>query len=148
MPDLRLVPPGLLDSEEEGEYVILKDTKDAKTWYCAQVLEKFPYRIKVSYYTTLTSALPKYNKAAHKVRLHRLQELISLKTWTLSTVEASTIDPALSRKRNKLWTGQVPYQFLDDVLLVRNVGLTALGNLTLATALLAANLKIAHQVGA
>ncbi len=30
----------VLSPIEEGEYVILKDTKDAKTWYCAQVLEK------------------------------------------------------------------------------------------------------------
>ena len=64
------------------------------------------------------------------------------------TGEATTIDPILSRKRNKLWTGQVPCKFLDEVLLVRNVGLTALGSLTPASALLAANLKIAHQVGA
>jgi len=37
---------------EEGEYIIIKDTKDAKSWYCAQVLEKLPDRIKISYYTT------------------------------------------------------------------------------------------------
>ncbi len=43
---------------EEGEYVILKDTKDANTWYCAKVLEKLPDRIKVSYYTTSTLGLP------------------------------------------------------------------------------------------
>ncbi len=64
------------------------------------------------------------------------------------TGEATTIDPALSRKRNKLWTGQIPHKFLDDVLLLRNVGLTAFGNLTPATASLAAKLDIAHHVGA
>ncbi len=37
---------------EEDEYVIIKDTKDAKSWYCAQVLEKLPDRIKVSYVKT------------------------------------------------------------------------------------------------
>ena len=133
---------------EEGEYVILKDTKDANTWYCAQVLEKLPDRIKVSYLTTSILALPKYNKATYKQRLRRLQELVFLRTWTLSTGEATTGDPALSRKRVKLWTGQVPHKFLDDVLLVRHVGLTAFGNLTPATASLAAKLEIAHQVGA
>ena len=118
-------------------------------WYCAQVLEKLPDRIKVSYYTTSTPGLPKYNQASHKRRLPRLQELIFLRTWTLPTGETTTIDPALSRKRNKLWTGQVPHKFLDDVLLLlRNVGLAAFGNLTPATASLAAKLDIAHQVGA
>ncbi len=134
---------------EEGEYVILKDTKDSITWYCAQVLEeKLPDRIKVNYLTTSILALPKYSKATYTQRLRRLQELTLLRTWTLPTGEATTIDPALSRKRNKLWTGQIPHQFLDDVLLLRNVGLTAFGNLTPATASLAAKLNIAHHVGA
>ena len=133
---------------EEGEYVILKDTKDANTWYCAQVLEKLPDRIKVSYHPTSISALPKYGKASYTQRLRRLQELTFLRTWTLPTGEATTIDPALSRKRNKLWTGQIPHKFLDDVLLLRNVGLIAFGNLTPATASLAAKLDIAHHVGA
>jgi hypothetical protein len=133
---------------EEGEYVLLKDTKDSNTWYCAQVLEKLPDRIKVSYYTTSTPALINYDKSSFKKRLQRIQGLIFLKTWTLPTGEATTSDPALSRKRNKLWTGQVPCKFLDEVLLLRNVGLTALGNLTPASASLAAGLKTAHQVGA
>jgi hypothetical protein len=133
---------------EEGEYVIIKDTKDSKTWYCVQVLEKLPDRIKVSCYTTTTPSLREYNKASQERRLLRMQEVIFLKTWAVSTGEATTVDPALSQKRSALWTGLVPLRFLNDVLLVRNVGLTALGSLTPATAALAANLKIAHQVGA
>jgi hypothetical protein len=77
-----------------------------------------------------------------------MQEVIFLKTWAVSTGEATTVDPALSQKRGTLWTGLVPLQFLNDVLPLRNVGLTAPGSLTPATAALAANLKIAHQVGA
>jgi hypothetical protein len=138
----------VLSPIEEGEYLILKDTKDANTWYCAQVLEKLPDRIKVSYLTTSIRALPKYNKATHKQRLCRLQELVFLRTWTLPTGEATTVDPTLSRKRNKLWTGQIPHKFLDEVILVRHVGITASGNLTPATASLAAKLDIAHHVGA
>jgi hypothetical protein len=133
---------------EEGEYVIIKDTKDSKTWYCARVLEKLPDRIKVSYYTTTTPSLLKYNKASYERRLLRMQEVIFLKTRATSTGEATTVDPTLSLKRSTLWTGLIPVQFLNDVPLVRNVGLTALGSLTPATAALAANLKIAHQAGA
>ena len=112
------------------------------------MLEKLPDRIKVSYYTTTTPSLLKHNKASHEQRLLRMQEVIFLKTWATSTGEATTVDPTLSQKRSTLWTGLVPVQFLNDVLLVRNVGLTALGSLTPATAALAASLKIAHQVGA
>ncbi len=137
-----------LSPVEEGEHVIIKDTKDSKTWYSAQVLQKLPDRIKVSYYTTTTPSLRDYNKASQERRLLRMQEAIFLKTWAISTGEATTVDPTLSQKRSTLWTGLVPVQYLNDVLLVRNVGLTALGSLTPATATLAANLKIAHQVGA
>jgi hypothetical protein len=65
---------------EEGEYIIIKDTKDAKSWHCAQVLEKLPDRIKVSYYTTTTPALANHAKALYKERLSRIQEAIFLKT--------------------------------------------------------------------
>ncbi len=133
---------------EEGEYIIIKDTKNSKTWYCAQVLEKLPDRIKVSYYTTTTPSLSKYNKATYEEKLRRMQEVLFLKTWDVPTGESTTMYPALSHRRDKLWTGLVPLQFLNDVLLVRNVGLTALGSLFPETAALAASLKIAHQVGA
>ena len=90
-----------LSPVEEGEYVILKDTKDSKTWYCAQVLEKLPDRIKVNYHTTSISALPKYGKATHAKRLQRLQELIFLRTWTSSTGEATTIYWSCSIQKEK-----------------------------------------------
>jgi hypothetical protein len=113
------------------------------------VLEKLPERIKVSYYTTITSFLfAKYAKSSYEEELGRIQEAIFLKTWSIPTGESTTVEPASFKKRNKPWTGQIPLKFLDDVLLIRNVGLTALGNLTSPTAILAANLKMAHQVGA
>ncbi len=78
-----------------------------------------------------------------------MQEVIFLKTWAAPTGESTTVDPALSQRRDKLWTGLlVPLQFLNDVLLVHNVGLTALGSFSPETATLAANLRIGHQVGA
>jgi hypothetical protein len=127
---------------EEGEYIIIKDTKNSKTWYCAQVLENLPDRINLAI-TTSTSSLPKHKKATDEERLHRMQEVIFLKTWAVPTGEAINVDPALSQRKSKLWTGLVLLQFLNDVLLVRNVGLTALGSLTPETAALVANLKIA-----
>jgi hypothetical protein len=131
-----------------GEYVIIKDTKESKTWYCAQVIEKLPDRIKVSYYTTTTPALANYAKMPCSKRLLRVQEAIFLKTWASPTGEATTSDPLISRRKSQLWAGLVPLKFLDEVLLVRNVGSTALGSLTPATGALVANLKIAHHVGA
>jgi hypothetical protein len=117
----------ILSPIEEGDYVIIKDTKEYKTWYCAQVLEKLPDRIKVSYYTTTTPALANYAKVPYGKRLLRVQEAIFLKTWASPTGEATTSDPLISRrKKSQLWAGLVPLKFLDEVLLVRNVGLTAI----------------------
>ncbi len=92
----------------------------------------------------ITPSLTKYAKATYEEKLSRVREAIFLKTWSIPT---TTIEPVSFRKRNKLWTGLVPLKFLDDVLLIRNVGLTALGSFTSPTAVLAANLNIAHQVG-
>ncbi len=72
--------------------------------------------------------------------------MIFLKTWAAPTGESTTVDPALSQRRGMLWTGLVPLQFLNDVLLVCNVGLTALGSSSPETAVLAANLKIVEEM--
>jgi hypothetical protein len=45
---------------EEGEIVLLKDGRDATAWYCAQILEKLPDYVKVSYFTTEVMALANY----------------------------------------------------------------------------------------
>jgi hypothetical protein len=87
-------------------------------------------------------------KSSYEEKLVRIQEAIFLKTWSIPTGESTTVEPASLKKRNKLWTGLIPLKFLDDVLLICNVGLTDLGSLSPPTAKLAANLKIAHQVGA
>ncbi len=151
--NLEAIPPHLqqslaLSPIEEGEHIIIKDTKEFKTWYCAHVLEKLPDRIKVSYYTTTIPSLAKHSKATYEDKLAQLQKAVFLRTWALPTGEATTVDPKLFRKRNNLWTGLIPLRFLDDVLLVRNVGMTNLGNFSAPTAAVVANLKIAHHVGA
>ncbi len=110
------------------------------------MLEKLPDRIKVSYYTTITPTLAKYAKSSYEEKLGRIQEAIFLKTWSIPTGESTTVESVSFKRRNKLWTGLIPLKCLDDVLLIRNVGLTALGSLTSLTAILAANLKIAHKV--
>jgi hypothetical protein len=150
---LEAKPPHLhqslaLSPIEEGEQIIIKDTKESKTWYCAHVLEKLPDRIKVSYYITTTPSLAKYSKATYEDRLSQIQKAVFLRTWALPTGEATTVDPKSSRKRYNLWTGLIPLRFLDAVLLVRNVGMTNLGSFLSSTAALVANLKIAHHVGA
>ena len=104
--------------------------------------------MKVSYYTTMTPSIAKHSKATYEDKLSTIQKAVFLRTWTLPTGEATTMKPKSLQRKNNLWTGLSPLKFLDDVLLVRNVGMTNLGSLSAPTAALVANLKIAHHVGA
>ncbi len=114
---------------EEGKIVLLKDGRDAITWYCAQVLEKLPDYVKVNYFTTETIALANYVGTALKERIRSLKEVVFRKTWYLMDGRATTVAPANSKKRSLLWTGRIPTDFLDEQLLVRNVGLSSQGKL-------------------
>lgn len=133
---------------EEGEVMLLKDGESATTWYCAQVMEKLPDRIKVSYFTTQSASLEDYSKASVKDRLKSLRNVIFSKTWTLPNGEATIVAPALQGRRAPLWTGQIPLGFLDDQLLIRSVGLSSQGKLDETSVMLAAKLNIPHHVGA
>jgi hypothetical protein len=70
------------------------------------------------------------------------------RTWALSDGSATKVAPEISKKKSVLWTGQIPFVFLNDQLLVRNVGLSSQGKLDVTTMNLAAKLKIPHHVGA
>ncbi len=61
---------------------------------------------------------------------------------------ATTVAPANSKKRSPFWTGKIPTDFLDEQLLVRNVGLSSQGRLDDTTVNLAAKSKLPHHVGA
>jgi hypothetical protein len=130
------------DPIEEGEIVILKDGSDANTWYCAQVLKKLPDYVKVSYFTTETLALANYVGTTLKERLRSLEEVVFRKTWSLMDGRATTVAPANSKQRSLLWTEKIPTDFLDEQLLVRNVGLSSQGKLDDTTVNLVAKLKV------
>jgi hypothetical protein len=135
-------------SVAEGEFVILKDGVDAATWYCAKILEKLPDRIKVAYYTTERESLVNFSKTTFGERRSCLGKAIFLKTWSLQDGSATTISPEISKRRSSLWTGQIPISFLDEQLIIRNVGLSSQGKLDDTSLDLAAKLKIPHHVGA
>ncbi len=113
------------------------------------MLEKFPDHVKVSYFTTKTLALANYAGTTLKERIRSLQEATFWRTWSLIDGRATTIAPADSKKRSSLWTGKIRTEFLDEQLLVRNVGLlSSQGKLDDTTVNLATKLKLPHHVGA
>jgi hypothetical protein len=74
---------------EEGEVILLKDGSDAATWYCAQIIEKLPDRIKVSYFTTENSSLRNFSTSTFEERCENLKTVRFHKTWALSDGSAT-----------------------------------------------------------
>ena len=135
----------------EGEFIITNCEPKSKTWYVAQVTEVLADRIKVNYYTTQAQALENYRTTGSQERLTRLADTSFLRTWCLDRGlgKATNKAPKNSHRRAKdLWTGQLPLKELDEIMLVRNVGLKGTGVLDVKTAILASKLKIPHHEGA
>ena len=67
----------------EGEFIITKDDPLSTDWYCAEVSQLLPDRIKVNYYTTITDPLEDYATASPVNRTKRLNDSSFLRTWCL-----------------------------------------------------------------
>ena len=136
---------------QEGEFVIMKDDPMAVTWYCAEVRKVLADRIEVNYYTTATPALEEFQESSRMQREERLKEAHFLRTWCLDRGKGlpTTIPPATNHGRMKhLWWGRIPLEDIDRHVLIRGVGLSALGKLDRTSRELVAKLDIPHHVGA
>ncbi len=85
-----------------------------------------------------------------KDREARISQATFLKTWCLNKGKgpAATIPPEGIKKIRDIWTGKIKICDLQEHLLIRDVDLNAMGNLSIAIAALAATLKIPHRQGA
>ncbi len=136
---------------QEGEFVIIKDDPKATTWYCAEIRKILADRIEVNYYTTITPALPDYPESSIEKRKERLGEENFLRTWCLDRGKGppTTTPPTTTDgKLRHLWWGRIPIEDVAKHMVVRGVGLSALGKLDEDTTKLAANLSIPHHEGA
>ncbi len=136
---------------QEGEFVIIKDDPNAPTWYCAEIRKVLADRIEVNYYTTITPALLNYPEAPITQRNERLEEASFLRTWCLDRGKGlpTTTPPSTNYGKMKhLWWGRIPLEDVFKHILVRGVGLSALGKFDEDTIKLAANLNTPHHEGA
>jgi hypothetical protein len=136
---------------QEGEYVIMKDDPSAKDWYCAEIRKILADRIEVNYYTTTTPALTEYEGASVEERSRSIEAATFMRTWCLDkgTGLPTTTPPLTSHGRLKhLWWGRIPMEDVNKHILIRSVGLSALGRLDSTTIRLAAELDIPHHKGA
>jgi hypothetical protein len=136
---------------QEGEFVIVKDDPNARTWYYAEIRKILADRIEVNYYTTVTPAILNYLDTSSTLREERLGEANFLRTWCLDRGKGlPTTTPPLTNhgKMRHLWWGRIPLEDISKHILVRGVGLSALGKLDADTIKLAAKLQIPHHEGA
>ncbi len=134
----------------EGEVVILKDGSEAEDWYCAEIFKVLPTHVFVHYYTTITPSLVNYSTVREREREIRISQATFLKTWCLNKGKGptTTIPPEGIKTTRDVWSGKIKIHDLQAQLLIRNVSLNAMGELSKATAALAASLKYPHHQGA
>jgi hypothetical protein len=136
---------------QEGEFVIIKDDPKAEDWYCAEIRKILADRIEVNYYTTITPAITSYKSATEKERYKNIKAATILRTWCLDKGAGlpTTTPPVTDHgKMNHLWWGRIPIEDVDKHILVRGLGLSALGKLDSVTLRIAAGLDIPHHEGA
>ena len=132
----------------ESEYTIMKDEVNAPDWYCAQVLQVLPDRVKVAWLTTKVGPLDNYANASKKARKSCLKHAVFARTWVLHTGMPTSDLAQGGAKNSVLWTGKLPLEEWDDLVLIRNIGLNSEGILNASSLKLAACLKLPHHEGA
>jgi len=136
---------------QEGEFVIIKDDPHARDWYCAEVRKILADRIEVNYYISNTPPLEGFEQSTNALKMKRLKEATFLRTWCLEKgkgLPTTTPPTTVHGKLNHLWWGRIPLEDLNKHVLIRGVGLSALGKLDRETIRLAALLEIPHHEGA
>ena len=138
--------------DREGEFVVLKDDPNAETWYwCAEIRKILADRIEVNYYTTATAVLLDYSYQTIPEKQRRLKAANFLRTWCLDRGRGlpTTTPPTSNHGRMKhLWWGRMRLEDVEKHILIRNIGISALGKLDKETIRLAAQLNIPHHEGA
>ncbi len=134
-----------------GEMVIMLDYPESRDWYVAEISQVLHDRFTVNGYITREATLVRYRQATKKLRLEALKGVAFLRTWCKDEGKgvATTIPPKHLKGLEKyLWKWRLPIGEVDQLLLVRNVGLDANGCLCKDSRMLAAALKFPHHVGA
>ncbi len=131
--------------------VIKLDYPESKDWYVAEVIQLLHDRFVVNGFITREATIVGYRQASKKLRLEALKKVAFLRTWCKDKGkgEATTAPPKHLKGLEKyLWKWRIPFNELDQLLLVRNVRLDENGCLCKASRLLASTLRFPHHVGA
>jgi hypothetical protein len=129
-------------------YLLCKTDKDDKTWSLAEVHKIYPDEIEVIYYTTPREQLDEYETATHKQRQERLGQSRFRKTWFIrngtNAGKGTLNSPFPKNPLLRLWTGKLPTNEFDDLILATGIKLKPNGYLTEESRKVASHVKISH----
>ena len=118
----------------EVEIVITKDHPTSTDWYIAEIWKVLPDSIRVKYLSTRTPPVDNYGVKTIEQGKPRLKETHFRRTWFFSrgshAGKGTTKPPFPNNLNLRVWSGPLPGTELNQVLLIRKVGLTAAGKLT------------------
>jgi hypothetical protein len=142
-----LFKPGVILREEE--LILCKTDKGDKTWSLAEVHKVYPDEVEVIYYTTPRKQLDNYETATPGERQERLSQSRFRKTWFIRTgtnAGKGTLNPPFPKNPLlRLWTGKLPTNEFDDLILATGIKLEPNGYLTEESRKIASNVKISHE---
>ena len=142
-----LFKPGVVLREEE--LILCKTDKGDKAWSLAEVHKIYPDEIEVIYYTTPRKQLDDYETATHVQRQECLSQSRFRKTWFIragTNAGKGTLNPPFpGNPLLRLWTGKLPTNELDDLILATGIKLEPNGYLNEESRKIASQVKISHE---
>jgi hypothetical protein len=142
-----LFKPGVILREEE--LILCKTDRADKAWSLAEVHKIYPDEIEVIYYTTPRKQLDDYETATHVLRQECLSQSRFRKTWFIragTNAGKGTLNPPFpSNPLLRLWTGKLPTNELDDLILATGIKLEPNGYLNEESRKIASHVTISHE---
>ncbi len=128
--DPALLKPGAKLQEEE--LAICKTNKGDKAWYLVEVHKIYPNEIEVIYYTTPREHLDGYETATHEQKQEILSQCRFRKTWFIrsgTNAGKGTLNAPFPKSPHlRLWTGKLPTNEFNDLILATGLTDTLLRN--------------------
>ena len=142
-----LLKPGAKLQEEE--LALCKTDKGDKAWYLVEVHKIYPDEVEVIYYTTPREHLDGYETATHEQRQERLSQCRFRKTWFIrsgTNAGKGTLNAPFPKSPHlRLWTGKLPTNEFNDLILATGIRLDANGYLTKESLKIASQVAIPHE---
>jgi len=142
-----LLKPGVTLQEEE--LILCKTEKGDQAWSLAEVHKVYPEEIEVTYYTTPRQQLDDYKSATPEQRQRHLSQCRFRKTWFIrsgtNAGKGTLKAPFPKNPLLRLWTGKLPTNEFDDLILATGIKLDVNGYLTKESRIIASQVVIPHE---